>query len=61
MIPEVHTCSGYLVITAPNGAYRDNAGALSNALLMAATGLSHQTSRRPGNHRRQVSRPPKRA
>jgi hypothetical protein len=28
MIPEVHACSGYLVITAPNGAYRDNAGAL---------------------------------
>jgi hypothetical protein len=29
MIPEVHACSGYLAITAPNGAYRDNAGALA--------------------------------
>ena len=27
MIPEVHACSGYLVIT-PKRAYRDNAGAL---------------------------------
>ncbi|SRR6266536_3273349 len=28
MIPEVHACSGYLVITGPKRAYRDNAGAL---------------------------------
>jgi hypothetical protein len=30
MIPEVHACSGYLVIT-PKRAYRDNAGALAAA------------------------------
>jgi hypothetical protein len=31
MIPEVHACSGYLVIT-PKRTYRDNAGALREAL-----------------------------
>jgi hypothetical protein len=32
MIPEVHACSGYLVIT-PKRAYRDNAGALCWSLI----------------------------
>jgi hypothetical protein len=43
MIPEVHACSSYLVIT-PKRAYRDNAGALPRA------GLTGRAIRVP--HRR---------
>jgi hypothetical protein len=43
MIPEVHACSGYLVITAPNGAYRDNAGALPLTVSLPNSASSPRT------------------